>query len=328
MNLGIVLTREHRLLSVAAILDVFETVNRFYKEEGHSPFFTIELVHTGNVELTAFSGYVSKSIASIDDYHLLLIPAFKPGPLSQFVANNHYFIPWLRQQYQNGATIASFCTGTFLLGASGLLDNRSATTHIDAADVFANTFPKVKLQADAVITQDDGLCTSGGATNSFHLMLKLIEIYCGRKLAVRTAKVFSIDLNRQQQGYFRSFYPPEDHGDDLVKLTQQKIKEQFSKVNTVEEIITDIPSSRRNLVRRFKHATGITPIEYLQKTRIEAAKELLEQSKQSILQVMIESGYNDLKNFRSLFKRNVGMTPKAYREKFNGSHVLPARYMP
>src|SRR5690606_17902759 len=135
-------------------------------------------------------------------------------------------------------------------------------------------------------------------------------------------KTFSIDMDRKQQGYFRACLPTENHGDDLVRLTQQKIREQFSKMNTVEEIITDIPSSRRNLVRRFKHATGITPIEYLQKTRIEAAKQLLEQSKQSILQIMIESGYNDLKSFRSLFKRNVGMTPKAYREKFNSNNPL------
>jgi transcriptional regulator GlxA family with amidase domain len=82
-----------------------------------------------------------------------------------------------------------------------------------------------------------------------------------------------------------------------------------------------VPSSRRNLVRRFKQVTGLTPIEYLQKTRIEKAKQLLEQNRDSIVEVMLESGYNDLKTFRSLFKKNVGMTPKMYREKFSGQLV-------
>ena len=100
-------------------------------------------------------------------------------------------------------------------------------------------------------------------------------------------------------------------------MVQQKISKLFNTSNTIEELLVEVPASRRNLVRRFKLATGITPIEYLQKTRIEAAKKLLEQSRQSILEVMLETGYNDLKSFRQLFKKNVGLSPKAYREKFN-----------
>ncbi|RYY31442.1 MAG: helix-turn-helix domain-containing protein, partial [Sphingobacteriaceae bacterium] len=100
--------------------------------------------------------------------------------------------------------------------------------------------------------------------------------------------------------------------------TQEGIKKNFNTANTIEEIIINVPASRRNLVRRFKQVTGITPIEYLQKTRIEAAKHLLEQSRHSIMEVMLESGYNDLKTFRSLFKKTVGMTPRMYREKFSG----------
>jgi transcriptional regulator GlxA family with amidase domain len=149
----------------------------------------------------------------------------------------------------------------------------------------------------------------------------LLEIYCSRKVAVRAAKVFSIDLDRNRQTYFGTFTPAEDHGDSLVKQAQEEIRKHFSTANTIEELITDVPASRRNLVRRFKQVTGITPIEYLQKTRIEAAKQMLEQSRYSILEVMLESGYNDLKTFRTLFKKNVGMTPKMYREKFSGQMV-------
>lgn len=316
MKLGILLTQEHRLLSVAAMLDVFETVNRFYLQDGQKPYFDIHLLHLEEVSQT-YSEYNLQVPNSETIYDILLIPAFKQDIVHRAVTLNIHWIKWLLQQYQKGASVASFCTGAFLLASTGLLDNKPATTHINAEYAFAQAFPNVNLKVDAVVTEENRVYTSGGATNSFHLMMRLIENFCSRKMAVKTAKVFSIDLDRNQQTYFGTFTPAEDHGDDLVKQTQDVIKKSYREANTIEEIIIDVPASRRNLVRRFKQVTGITPIEYLQKTRIEAAKQMLEHSRQSVMEVMFESGYNDLKSFRSLFKKNVGMTPTAYREKFN-----------
>lgn len=315
-KLGILLTKEHRLLSVAAIQDVFETVNMFYVEAGEAPFFDIHLLYVGN-KPAIYADYKLQPLTSETIYDLLLIPAFKNNQVHDGIAQNMAFIPWLSKQYTSGAAVASFCTGAFLLAATGLLDYKPATTHINAQYSFENAFPLVLLQVDAVVTEKDSLYTSGGATNTFHLLMRLIEQYCSRKIAVRAAKMFSIDMDRKKQSYFGTFLPLEDHGDTIVKQTQEKIQQRFREANTIEEIISDIPSSRRNLVRRFKQVTGITPIEYLQKTRIEAAKQLLEHSRQNIMEVMLDSGYNDLKSFRTLFKKNVGMTPTAYREKFS-----------
>ncbi|RYJ41975.1 GlxA family transcriptional regulator [Flavobacterium beibuense] len=320
MQLGILLTKDHRLLSVAAILDVFESVNRFYTEENKKEPFTIELLYMPGHE-TQYPGYVTKATDHETYYDIILIPSFRQGWMPNSPDPNFSWIPWLQHQYREGAAVASFCTGAFLLASTGLLDNKPATTHINAGGAFARAFPKVVLQTEAVVTEKDRVYTSGGATNSFHLMMLLLEVYCSRKMAVKAAKVFSVDMDRNRQTYFGTFSPAEDHGDDLVKLAQEEIRKNFSKGNTIEEIITDVPASRRNLVRRFKQVTGITPIEYLQKTRIEAAKQLLEQSRQSIVEVMYESGYNDLKTFRSLFKKTVGMTPKMYRDKFSGQMV-------
>ncbi|RWX03740.1 GlxA family transcriptional regulator [Flavobacterium cerinum] len=321
MQLGILLTKDHRLLSVAALLDVLETANRFYEEEGEISPFTINLIHLEGHEIASYAGHMPKVVSRDVDYDLLLIPAFKSEMLAEALNANIPWVSWLQQQYKEGAAIASFCTGAFLLGASGLLDNRPATTHINAEGAFSRLFPLVQLKAEAVVTEKDRIFTSGGATNTFHLLMLLLEIYCSRKVAVRAAKVFSIDLDRNRQTYFGTFTPDKDHGDILVKQAQEEIRKHFSTANTIEELITDVPASRRNLVRRFKQVTGITPIEYLQKTRIEAAKQMLEQSRYSILEVMLESGYNDLKTFRTLFKKNVGMTPKMYREKFSGQMV-------
>lgn len=321
MQLGILLTKGHRLLSIAAILDVFETANRFYTQEGKDTPFTISLIHLPEHEGLVYPGHSPKAVTKDVDYDLIMIPSFTGEDLVTSLKTNIAWVPWLQDQYKGGAAVASFCTGAFLLGASGLLDNKPATTHINAESAFAKLFPLVQLQAEAVVTEQDRVYTSGGATNTFHLLMLLLEIYCSKKIAVKAAKVFSIDLDRNRQTYFGTFTPSEDHGDDLVKKTQDEIKKHFNTASTIEELITDVPSSRRNLVRRFKQVTGITPIEYLQKTRIEAAKQLLEQSRHSILEVMLESGYNDLKTFRTLFKKNVGMTPKMYREKFSGQLV-------
>lgn len=317
MKLGIILSKGHRLLSVAAITDVFETANSFTD----APYFDVSLLYLDGQKAEGYNGYNQEAFNPDKHYDLLLIPAFRNDGMGEAMMENKAWIPLLRQQYEKGCAIGSFCTGAFLLAATGLLDGKTATTHINAEPAFIKAFPQVKVHAEAVVTAQDRIYTSGGATNTFHLLMHLIEIYGNKEMAIRAAKVFSIDLDRSRQDYFGTFMPEQNHGDDLVRKAQDEIKKNFSKATTIEEIITDVPSSRRNLVRRFKQVTGITPIEYLQKTRIEAAKQMLEQSRHSIAEVMFESGYNDLKTFRSLFKRNVGMTPKDYREKFSGQVV-------
>jgi len=319
VQLTLLITNRHRLLSVAAILDVFESVNSFYKSHSEASFFDIRLfgLVTEPSENLTFGKYKLNPIASAEKQDLILIPAFASDVTREAVGENLELIPWLQWQYQQGAEIASFCTGAFLLAATGLLDGKSATTHVNATANFAASFPAVRLYGDAIVTGEDRIYTSGGATSSFHLMLHLIKLYCGREVTIHIAKLFAIDMDREQQAYFGTFQPPQNHGDTIVTMAQKRIEDAYQDVSTIEEMIQDIPASRRNVVRRFKLATGVTPIEYLQKTRIEAAKKLLEQTDQSVLEVMLNSGYNDLKAFRQLFKKSAGMTPKSYREKFN-----------
>lgn len=316
-NLAILLSKNHRLLSIAAMLDMFETVNGYVKEESGAPFFEISLFHAMDTEPVQYAGYQTRPIQGSGKQDLILLPAFRNVDPKTAVMANSEAIVWLQGQYKEGAAIASFCTGAFLLAATGLLNHRPATTHLQAVNAFIQAFPDVIMQPKAVVTEEDNVYTSGGATSSFHLMLKLVENYCGRDIAIRAAKYFAIDMDREQQSYFSTFLPLRNHGDELVTMVQQKISQSFNTSNTIEQLLVEVPASRRNLVRRFKLATGITPIEYLQKTRIEVAKKLLEQSRRSILEVMLETGYNDLKSFRQLFKKNVGLSPKAYREKFN-----------
>lgn len=288
---------------MAAILDVFNSVNLRYQQKGLPPFFHIEVAGVND-------------LASLSKPGLVFIPAFLSGDLGQAVNENKEFIEWIAKQYQQGVPIASFCTGAFLLAATGLLNGKRATTHVMAAPFFKKLFPHVLLQPEAVVTYDAGLYTSGGATSSFHLMLYLLEKYCGRNMAIEMAKMFSIDMDRQQQRHFAGFSPIRNHSDSLVKNVQEQMEQRYMDITTVDALVKEIPVSQRNFVRRFKQATGVTPIDYLQQTRIEAARQLLEHTDLSMMEIMCHVGYGDMKSFRNLFLRITGLTPKAYREKY------------
>ena len=227
MEIGLLLTRQHRLLSVAAIMDVFDTVNKFYTVKGEQAPFNITLLNLANDQhnVNALTGYPVESIAQTSPKKLILVPAFNNNDINESIAENFSFLQWLTEQHQKGAEIATFCTGAFLLGATGLLNGKVATTHVDACNGFATAFPAVKLRADKTVTEDGRLYTSGGATSTFHLLLHLIQKHCGNDVAVKTAKFFAIDMDRDHQSYFSTFQPLLDHHDELVASAQQKIAE-------------------------------------------------------------------------------------------------------
>lgn len=317
-QIGVLLTKNYKLLSIAAILEVFETVNYYDRLASKEQSFLIHLLaeeQASDEQLEAF-GYQIQPLSTAPLMDIILIPAFTSDDMTETLKKNQSCIGRLIDQYNRGASIGTFCTGAFLLGASGLLNGRIATTHVDASNGFATAFPAVKLKADKTVTQDGRLYTSGGATSSFHLLLHLVQEFCGKDMAIKIAKVFAIDMDRDKQSYFSTFQPSRNHNDELVASAQDKIENNYHDAATIEELIKDIPSSRRNIVRRFKLVTGITPIEYLQQTRIEAAKKLLEQTGKQMTEIIYDSGYNDAKAFRKVFKKSVGMTPSQYREKF------------
>jgi len=315
IQVGVLMPKNFRLLSIAAILDVFDTVNGFYRKDNLETPFAISLITLDDKNYN-FSEHPSISIEDAPILDLILIPSFSTNDMATSLAENKHYLPWLNEQHLGGAEIATFCTGAFLLAASGLLNGKAATTHIDACAAFSATFPLVHLKADKTVTQDGKLFTSGGATSTFHLLLHLLQIHCGKEMAIKVAKIFAIDMDRVNQLYFSTFQPIRHHNDDIVASAQEKIENNYQDVATIEEMIKDIPSSRRNIVRRFKQVIGITPIEYLQQTRIEAAKKLLEQTAQQMTEVIYNSGYNDPKAFRKVFRKSVGMTPTQYRDKF------------
>lgn len=312
---GLIVPHDYKLLSIAAILEVFETANKLSKGD---KYFEIMIFQSSEqINEKRLFGYEVNSIEISDEVlDIILIPAFTTDNMTEMIAKNKNFIPWLQKQHQSGAELASFCTGAFLFAASGLLNEKLATTHVDACSAFTKAFPLVKLKAEETLTADGSLYTSGGSTSTFHLLILLVQKYCGKEIAVQIAKIFSIDLNRYKQSYFSTFRPNHLHNDTLVAMLQQKIENQYSTIEKLEEITKDIPTSARNMTRRFKQVTGIPPIEYLQNIRVESSKKYLEQTQLSISEIIEKTGYNDPKAFRKVFFKMVGMKPIEYREKF------------
>ena len=315
-KVGLIVPHDYKLLSIAAILEVFETANKISKEDD-KPFLIMVFQSAEQINENRLFGYEVNFIEdSTEILDLILIPAFTTDNMSEMIVKNKNFIPWLKMQHQSGAELASFCTGAFLFAASGLLNEKLATTHVDACSAFTKAFPMVKLKPEETLTADGSLYTSGGSTSTFHLLILLVQKYCGNEIAVQIAKIFSIDLNRYKQSYFSTFRPNHLHNDTLVAMLQQKIENQYSTIEKLEEITKDIPTSARNMTRRFKQVTGIPPIEYLQNVRVESSKKYLEQTQLSISEIIEKTGYNDPKAFRKVFYKMVGMKPIEYREKF------------
>jgi transcriptional regulator GlxA family with amidase domain len=318
-NIAVLLPYDYKLFSVASILDVFETVNTLFKKNKGEDFFKIYIIQTiEQIEKNSntFYGHPVKSLKSTLQADLVIIPSFTTDNLNLTAERNKMFIPWLQKQFKGGAEVASLCTGAYLFAASGLLNGKLATTHVDACANFILDFPTVFTKPGRTLTADGRCYTSGGSTSSFHLLVFLVQKYCGRDIAVRISKIFAIELDRHQQSYFSTFRPDYSHNDDIVKRVQKKIENNFRNIDTIEEVIKDLPASRRNIVRRFKLITGIPPIEYLQNMRIETAKKQLEQTDKSISEIIPETGYSDPKSFRKIFLKLVGISPLQYRDKF------------
>jgi transcriptional regulator GlxA family with amidase domain len=298
---------------------VFSQVNSFAETAGKSAIFDIHFVGlTNEVKLhnRAFTVHSDVLLSEVKQTDLIFVPAFT-GETGVFLETNKEFIPWISEQYEKGAEVVSLCVGSFMLAKTGLLDGKKCSTHWQAADEFRAMFPEIDLQTDKIITEEDGIYTSGGATSYFNLLIYLVEKFTNRETAILTAKVFAIDLERDRQTQFTIFKGQNKHADEEIKKAQNFIEANFHERITTDELADKFAISRRNFERRFKKATNNTVNEYVQRVKIEAAKKIFETTRKNITETMFDVGYSDTKSFRGVFKKITGMTPNDYRNKYN-----------
>jgi transcriptional regulator GlxA family with amidase domain len=169
----------------------------------------------------------------------------------------------------------------------------------------------------SIITEEDGIYSSGGANSYWNLLLLLLEKYTDRDTAIMASKYFALDIDRDSQSPFMMFKGQKDHHDEEVKQAQYYIEENFAEKIAVGNLADRVALSRRSFERRFKRATYNTVVEYIQRVKIEAAKRAFEATRKNISEVMFDVGYTDTKAFRTVFKRVTGLTPVEYRNRYH-----------
>jgi transcriptional regulator GlxA family with amidase domain len=307
------------LASIIGTYHVFARVNEYMVNHGQSKCFSIQMVGLSNevsLHEGLFAVHPDVVLSNAQKADLVIIPALL-GDISVSLKRNKDFIPWIASQYKCGAEVASLCTGAFILASTGILKGKTCSTHWLMADVFRQMFPDVKMIAEKIITDQHGVYSSGGAYSFLNLILYLIEKYCGREMAVFCAKIFEIDIERNTQSPFTIFQGQKDHEDEEIKKAQQFIENSVSEKISIDQLSSMFAISRRNFERRFKKATANSPVEYIQRVKVEAAKKSLESSRENVNDVMYAVGYSDSKAFRNVFKRITGLSPLEYRQKYN-----------
>jgi transcriptional regulator GlxA family with amidase domain len=319
-HISILIPKGHTsVVNIEGTHQIFNEVNGFLAAMEKPPLFKVQLVGIVPQASQREGLFTIKPDAMIGDVKktdLIIIPAIHDDPRVA-LDQNAAFIPWILRQYEGGAELASFCIGSFFLAATGLLNGRQCATHWLSANHFRAAFPEVNLVDDKIMTEEDGIYTSGGAYSFLNLLIYLIEKYAGRDMAIRTAKTFMIDIDRMSQSPFIMFEGQKTHDDEPIKQAQVFIENHVEDKITVDQLASMLALGRRNMERRFKKATANTVMEYIQRVKIEAAKKNLETGRKNVNEVMYDVGYADTKAFRSIFKRITGLSPIEYKNKYS-----------
>lgn len=318
-HVSILIPRGHfSLVNIEGTYQIFSMVNEMLAQSGQPPIFRVQLVGLSENSRQAsgrFTIHPEVLLSQVNRTDMLVVPAVH-GPIPEMIDDNSEMLPWIVQQYKEGAEVVSLCIGAFLLGATGLLNGRQCATHWHYAHLFRSMFPEAHLLDDRILTESDGIYTSGGAYSFTNLLIYLVEKYAGREIAIRIAKTLMIDIDRNSQSPFVVFTGQKGHEDEAVLAAQNYIEENYRERLTVDELAEMFGVGRRTFERRFKKATANTIAEYIQRVKMEAAKKQLESGRKNINEVMYHVGYTDTKAFRDVFRKITGMSPVAYRHKY------------
>ena len=255
------------------------------------------------------------ALAAIRKTDLIFIPTTGLS-IDDVVERNAPVVPWLRRWRKRGAAIASVCSGVGLVAATGMLDGKRATTHWGLAERFREKYPRVKWMPELMVTEDHGFYCGGGVHAALDLSLYLVEKFCGHDVAMQSAKALLIETPRAWQAGFGIIPLKTEHSDDAISSAQDWLHQNFHQTFGLEDPARRVGMSPRNFVRRFKEATGDSPLIYLQKLRVAAAKRLLEGDHRTMQEISDAVGYQDVAFFRGLFQRHTGVSPSAYRRQF------------
>lgn len=296
----------------------FKTANEVLISLGKKPVFNVEYVGLHKFVYANDGEYCIKTDRLLKDVSktdlLIITPTY--GQMATGIKANAKAFPHIQRLYKKGCSIASLCIGAFLLAETGILNGKKCSTHWAYLAEFKQRYPQVEVVDGAIVTVIDNIYSSGGAASLWNLVLYLVERFSEREVSVMISKLFAIDIDRSSQAAFTIFKGQKNHADTEILKVQDFLETNYSEKINIEELAGGINTGRRTFERRFKQATNNTVIEYVQRVRIEVAKNYFEASQKNVSEVMFEVGYTDTKAFRDIFRRITGLTPIEYRNKY------------
>jgi transcriptional regulator GlxA family with amidase domain len=288
---------------------------------GQAPFH-VEIVGEAAGPLVLASGVpieVQRQVEDIDTTDIVIVPSLLLGPQGWEKGRHPRLVRWLGEMHARGAVLCSACSGIFLLAETGLFDGKDASVHFSYARAFTAAYPDVPIHPERVLVVSgphEELVCSGASTSWHDMALYLFARYAGATEAQEVARLFALQWHQDGLTPYIVFEGRRDHGDGEIQSAQQWLDTHFSVANPVEEMIRRSRLAERTFKRRFANATGLTPIAYVQRLRIEDAKRRLERTDAPVDEISWRVGYEDAAFFRRLFRRTTGLAPGAYRKRF------------
>jgi transcriptional regulator GlxA family with amidase domain len=233
-------------------------------------------------------------------------------------AEDAELLDWVRRRALRARRVASVCTGAFLLAATGLLDGRRAVTHWDYCDRLARAYPKVHVDPDPIFVRDGMIWTSAGVTAGIDLALALVEDDVGRGVALRVARHLVVFLKRPGGQAQYSAALTLQSTDDRFAGLHDWIRTHLSDDLPLRRLAAEAGMSERSFIRRYRDATGLTPARAVERLRVEAARQLLLETRLPAKRIAARCGFGSEETMRRSFARTQGVSPQDYRQRFGG----------
>jgi len=311
--------------TLAGIYDVMNGASLtggFFSSPSARPPFQLEIIGEATGAMLLASGLpidVQRSIDTVAESDIVIVPSVLLKSAGWHKGRYPRLVSWLQRMHEQGALLCSACSGIFLLAETGLFNGKAATVHFEYARSFAALYPEVTIHPERVLVISglhEELISSGASTTWHDLVLYLTARHAGATAAQHIARLFALQWHQDGLAPYMVFEGNGDHGDGEISSAQQWLSRHFSVPHPVDEMIKRSKLAERTFKRRFTQATGLPPIAYVQRLRIEDAKRRLERTDAAVDEISWRVGYEDAAFFRRLFKRTTGMAPGAYRKRF------------
>lgn len=325
LHVSLVAIPEATVSSIGGMYDVLEFAHvaaGFDRIIGKKPPFAVEIVGSAAGPMMLASGLplpVHRAVAEVRRTDIVIVPsllvaggAWRKGRYDELVA-------WLRAMHRAGATICSACSGVFLIAETGLFDGRETTIHWSYAHSFRRCYPDVRVHPEKVLVSAgprEELVSCGASTSWHDLVLYLIARHAGAAAAQSVTRFFALQPHQEGLAPYVAFDAPRDHGDAVIADVQDWLRTHHAVANPIAEMVRRSGLTERTFKRRFTAATGMAPIAYVQRLRIEEAKRRLERTQSSVDEISWQVGYEDPAFFRRLFRRITQLSPGDYRKRF------------